>query len=162
MANTHVPSKKRFSRRKSLQLPPQPLDIPIPPSLLQSPYLNSPESIFQRTLSAPHKPSEEDEQWLQDTVPLSLDSRDEQRKRARLSTSSDMSSQGPSSAEESSEDSAHSSTFRPNSTGPSQAPPSPPLVRWRRPNHLVPPSWSGQPRVRSAPCVDDREYFARS
>ncbi|KAG5645013.1 hypothetical protein DXG03_007290 [Asterophora parasitica] len=163
MTTLNAPVKKRFSRRKSLQLPPQPLDIPIPPSLLQSPYLNS-ESIFQRTLSAPHKPTEEDEQWLQDTVPLSLDSQDDHRKHARLSTSSSASS-GPSSAGESSEDSSRSPSSRPQSTGPHHAPPSPPLVRSRRQTHLAPPSWlssSSQPQVRSAPCVADREFFARS
>ncbi|KAJ3883807.1 hypothetical protein F5051DRAFT_390948 [Lentinula edodes] len=47
------------------------IDVPIPPSLLQSPYLNSPMSPFQKANSAPCTPSREDEQWLRDTVPLS-------------------------------------------------------------------------------------------
>ncbi len=44
------------------------MHMPIPPSLLQSPLLNSPNSIFQRAIS-PRTPTAEDEQWLQDTVP---------------------------------------------------------------------------------------------
>ncbi|KAK0459534.1 uncharacterized protein EV420DRAFT_1641743 [Desarmillaria tabescens] len=44
------------------------MHMPVPPSLLQSPLLNSPNSIFQRVIS-PHTPTAEDEQWLQDTVP---------------------------------------------------------------------------------------------
>jgi hypothetical protein len=49
---------------------PKPRAIPIPPSLIQSPYLNSPQSIFRRSSSAPRLPSEEDDEWLRDTVPL--------------------------------------------------------------------------------------------
>lgn len=59
-----------LSRNRSLRLPSQPAHIPIPPTLLQSPYLNSPQSIFQRAVSTPRLPTEEDEQWLQDTIPL--------------------------------------------------------------------------------------------
>ncbi|KAJ7940854.1 hypothetical protein B0H13DRAFT_34871 [Mycena leptocephala] len=55
-------------RKKSLRIPTQPqLKAPIPPSLLQSPHLNSPQSIFRRAMS-PRVPSVDDE-WLQDTVP---------------------------------------------------------------------------------------------
>ncbi|KAF8633701.1 hypothetical protein AX17_004359 [Amanita inopinata Kibby_2008] len=66
------PQRQRLAHRtpSSLKLPTRATHIPIPPSLLTSPYLNSPESIFQRDISTP-LPSEEDEQWLQDTVPLS-------------------------------------------------------------------------------------------
>jgi len=154
-------SKKRSNNRQSLQLPPQRLDGPIPPSLLQSHYLNSPESIFQRSVSASHIPSEEDEQWLQDTVPLALDPQDKEMKRGRLPTQSAVPSQSPSG--ETSEDSRHSrfSRLQDTSTRSSShcAPPSPPLVRWRHPSHLAPTAWAGQPRVRSAPCMAEREYF---
>ncbi|KAJ7098122.1 hypothetical protein B0H15DRAFT_644957 [Mycena belliarum] len=54
-------------RRKSLRIPSQPVQAPIPPSLLQSPHLNSPQSIFRRAVS-PRVPRIDDE-WLQDTVP---------------------------------------------------------------------------------------------
>ncbi|KAJ3855585.1 hypothetical protein EV368DRAFT_34341 [Lentinula lateritia] len=50
------------------------VDVPIPPSLLQSPYLHSPMSPFQKATSAPCTPSREDEQWLRDTIPLSTHS----------------------------------------------------------------------------------------
>jgi len=58
-------------RPSSLRITTRPVQVPIPPSLLTSPYLNSPESIFQREIVTPcRRPSEADEQWLQDTVPL--------------------------------------------------------------------------------------------
>ncbi|KAJ7694152.1 hypothetical protein B0H17DRAFT_1057990 [Mycena rosella] len=61
-------SQSGVVRKKSLRIPSQqPLQAPIPPSLLQSPHLNSPQSIFRRALS-PRVPSIDDE-WLQDTVP---------------------------------------------------------------------------------------------
>jgi len=64
-----APSRRRSTKRRSVVLrSPKPTQIPIPPSLLQSPYL-SPDSIFQRELPS-SSPSEEDEQWLQDTVPI--------------------------------------------------------------------------------------------
>jgi len=59
-------------RRQSLRLPPQPPQTPIPPSLRQSPYLNAP--IFKRDIPTPNLPSEEDEKWLQDTIPISSSS----------------------------------------------------------------------------------------
>jgi len=55
-------------RRHSLRIPAQPPPIPIPPSLRESPYLNA--SLFKYDLSLPRSPSDEDERWLQDTVPL--------------------------------------------------------------------------------------------
>ncbi|KDR73453.1 hypothetical protein GALMADRAFT_141947 [Galerina marginata CBS 339.88] len=58
-----------FPRRNSLRIPPQPPQIPMPPSLQKSPYLNA--SMFKREASTPGLPSEEDEKWLQDTVPIS-------------------------------------------------------------------------------------------
>lgn len=150
-----APAKQAFGRRKSLQLPHK-FDVPIPPSLLQSPYLTSPESIFQRNVS-PHKhPSEEDEQWLQDTVPLSLDDRDDAKKRGRLSMSSTSSSQS-----HTSDDPNHAQFSRPNQQPLSYNPSSPPLVRWRHQIHLAPPSYPGQIKVHSAPCAvqPDRDYF---
>jgi hypothetical protein len=57
-------------RPSSLRITTRPVQVPIPPSLLTSPYLNSPESIFQREIVTPSLPSKADEQWLQDTVPL--------------------------------------------------------------------------------------------
>lgn len=61
--------KSAVPRRNSLRLHPQPPRIPVPPSLKQSPYLNAP--IFKRDIPSPRLPSEEDERWLQDTVPVS-------------------------------------------------------------------------------------------
>lgn len=55
-------------RRHSLRIPAQPPPIPIPPSLRESPYLNA--TLFKYDLSLPRSPSDEDERWLQDTVPL--------------------------------------------------------------------------------------------
>ncbi|KAJ7752067.1 hypothetical protein B0H16DRAFT_1547284 [Mycena metata] len=53
-------------RKKSLRIPTQPPLTPkVPPSLLQSPHLNSP--VFRRTMP-PRVPNVDDE-WLQDTVP---------------------------------------------------------------------------------------------
>ncbi|KAF8212454.1 hypothetical protein K438DRAFT_1806533 [Mycena galopus ATCC 62051] len=54
-------------RTKSLRIPTEALKAPIPPSLLQSPHLNSPQSVFRRAMP-PRAPNVDDE-WLQDTVP---------------------------------------------------------------------------------------------
>lgn len=56
-------------RRRSLKLLTSTPDVPVPPSLQQSPYLKSP--VFSQVLSSPTLPSEEDELWLQDTIPIS-------------------------------------------------------------------------------------------
>ncbi|KLO06729.1 hypothetical protein SCHPADRAFT_910106 [Schizopora paradoxa] len=48
----------------------QPLQIPIPPTLQDSPLLQSPHSIFRRSYSGAHTPDEEEERWLRDTVPI--------------------------------------------------------------------------------------------
>ncbi|TRM61734.1 hypothetical protein BD626DRAFT_500379 [Schizophyllum amplum] len=58
------------SRHPSLRLGKLPDRAPIPPSLLDSPLLHHPDSIFRRGIATPRRPSEEDERWLQDTVPL--------------------------------------------------------------------------------------------
>ncbi|KAJ3723475.1 hypothetical protein DFJ43DRAFT_652202 [Lentinula guzmanii] len=58
-------------RRSSLRLcKAKTVDIPIPPSLLQSPHLHSPMSPFRRAASTYCVPNHEDERWLRDTVPL--------------------------------------------------------------------------------------------
>jgi len=58
--------------RRILGLPsPETMTVPIPPSLLQSPHLTSPESVFQKPVP-PSTPSAEDESWLRDTIPLTL------------------------------------------------------------------------------------------
>jgi len=64
-------------RSKSLRIPRKPIEPPVPPSLLaKASYLASPHSIFCQTLSSPWLPSQEDEEWLRDTVPLSWEGRD--------------------------------------------------------------------------------------
>lgn len=69
-------SLKSVGRSHSLRLPSKPVDIPVPPSLAQSPHWTSPHSIFRRALSHPPAPSREDEEWLRDTVPLSWEDRE--------------------------------------------------------------------------------------
>jgi len=64
-------SSGKISRRNSLRLSIQTSSIPIPPSLRQSPYLDSP--IFNEATS-PRLPTEAEERWLQDTVPVDLPS----------------------------------------------------------------------------------------
>ncbi|KZP20827.1 hypothetical protein FIBSPDRAFT_861269 [Athelia psychrophila] len=46
--------------------------IPVPPSLAHSPHLTSPHSVFRRAISNPILPTQEDEEWLRDTIPLSV------------------------------------------------------------------------------------------
>ncbi|KAJ7349493.1 hypothetical protein DFH08DRAFT_959636 [Mycena albidolilacea] len=55
-------------RKKSMCIPAKSLKAPIPPSLVHSPHLNSPQSIFRRATS-PRAPPHVDDEWLQDTVP---------------------------------------------------------------------------------------------
>ena len=62
-----TPRTMRMLRQKSLKLLTVTPNSPIPPSLWDSPYLTS--SIFSQTLSSPSLPSDEDEKWLQDTIP---------------------------------------------------------------------------------------------
>ena len=63
-------STTTITRRHSLRIPAQPPPTPpIPPSLRESPYLNA--TLFNHDLSLPRSPSDEDERWLQDTIPLS-------------------------------------------------------------------------------------------
>ncbi|KAF8630069.1 hypothetical protein AX15_003126 [Amanita polypyramis BW_CC] len=62
-------------RRPSFKLSTYSANVPVPPSLLTSPYVTSPESIFRREICSLCLPSEADEQWLQDTIPLTNGSR---------------------------------------------------------------------------------------
>jgi hypothetical protein len=64
---SHMPHT--MPRRNSLRLLTTTPNIPVPPSLRTSPYLTS-SSIFSHGLASPTLPSEEDEKWLQDTIPL--------------------------------------------------------------------------------------------
>ena len=61
-------STTTITRRHSLRIPAQPPPTPIPPSLRESPYLNA--TLFNHDVSLRRPPSDEDERWLQDTVPL--------------------------------------------------------------------------------------------
>ncbi|KAF7970749.1 hypothetical protein HWV62_1526 [Athelia sp. TMB] len=64
-------SRTRSLRQTMRQKPLAP--IPVPPSLAHSPHLTSPHSIFRRVISNPILPTQEDEEWLRDTIPLSWD-----------------------------------------------------------------------------------------
>jgi hypothetical protein len=117
------------SRPKSLRLSSRPVNVPVPPSLAKSPHLHSPQSIFRRAISVPRLPSEEDEVWLRDTVPLAKETKGEAKNGAEsgnLSLSQTLppkSNGGEEVVRGRSEDLrvlAHSTL----------APPSPPLARW--------------------------------
>jgi len=69
--SAHGASSGKINRRNSLRLSIQTSSIPIPPSLRQSPYLDSP--IFNEA-NSPRLPTEAEERWLQDTVPVDLPS----------------------------------------------------------------------------------------
>jgi len=135
-------STQRPLRRKSLRLADQPINIPIPPSLLESPYFNSPESIFQRAVTSLRHPSKEDEQWLQDTIPLATDTREggEQRPKStelpRVEASRDEHPRGRNSEQRSMS----------------------PSLR-RHPITPTPPVWLGQAKTRSAATMTKQGYF---
>lgn len=139
-------SSSKHHRRQSLRIPEQALNIPIPPTLLQSPHLISPQSIFQRAVTAPRHPNAEDEQWLQDTVPLSPDGGEDQGQGTRSSRSSQISdtSRGERGQSQDSRSQSHN------------APSSPPLVRWRNTHTPTPPTWT---KSFSSPCLADQGYF---
>ncbi|KAF9264879.1 hypothetical protein L218DRAFT_1076316 [Marasmius fiardii PR-910] len=102
-------------RLPSLQTTP----LPIPPSLLQSPYLTSPQSIlFQTpaTSNLPSTPTAEDETWLRDTIPIS----------GEHTTGEGSSQRGSLQVVIKSEVQISEGSRRSN---PSTAPPSPPLIR---------------------------------
>jgi len=110
-------------RAGSLQLTSRPVYIPIPPSLIQSPYLLSPQSVFRRVNSTSQIPSQEDEEWLRDTVPLELERRDGNGDRAGLFPNALTCTND----EEISRERARN--FKLNL--PQLNAPSPPLVHWR-------------------------------
>ncbi|KIY51097.1 hypothetical protein FISHEDRAFT_71389 [Fistulina hepatica ATCC 64428] len=62
--------RRKLSRSSSRRFALHPVHIPIPPSLVGSPYLESPDSIFRHHIASPQPPRPADEEWLQDTVPL--------------------------------------------------------------------------------------------
>jgi len=150
--------KCRMTRRGSLQLPPR-LDIPIPPTLLQSPYVNSLEALSQRSLSVGARPSAEDERWLQDTVPITptVEPPDDDAKSGQLPPSPSISSYSRSpqrsiSGANSPRESAHSPDLRPPPL-PLDVPHSPPIVLCRR-QTISRPSLDKRPHpsVHSSPC----------
>ncbi|KAF9533383.1 hypothetical protein CPB83DRAFT_471409 [Crepidotus variabilis] len=65
----HKSPQTEMPRLRSLKLLTTTPEIPVPPSLRKSPYLRSP--LFSQGLPSPTPPSEEDEMWLQDTIPIS-------------------------------------------------------------------------------------------
>ncbi|KAF8162987.1 hypothetical protein B0H34DRAFT_302664 [Crassisporium funariophilum] len=155
------PPITQISRRNSLRLPAQPPPIPIPPSLRESPYLNSP--AFKRELSTPRLPSDEDEKWLQDTVPIgsplsateggfaakaNLDRRGSIAQLSRHSYKPPIIITSGPTVSDDSDNSSSSSSFSTVSRGRSKssrhlshslAPPlSPPIVRWP---HLAPSAY---------------------
>lgn len=153
-----VRSNCSLGRRKSLCLPSQPPPTPIPPSLLKSPYLNSPRSIFQRKLSTPRLPSEEDEHWLQDTVPMQSHSRQgshsvDDRLRRTQSASRYRGTGDTSVVESDSEGSRVERGRCPQPRRLSIAAPSLPLVDWRkaRPGYVTRSSWLAQSHTE--PCI---------
>ncbi|ESK92991.1 hypothetical protein Moror_8894 [Moniliophthora roreri MCA 2997] len=126
--------RKEHSRRIVRLTTPQTHHIPIPPSLLQSPFLTSPHSIFQRPLSLPSTPTEEDETWLRDTVPIvagenSKDGRESKENHGLLVQTSRGSG-----AEKSEESQKEDYGARPSGVEPKPCdlPASPPLVRIRQ------------------------------
>lgn len=133
------------SRRKSLRLSNQPINIPIPPSLLESPYLNSPESIFQRAVTSLRHPSKEDEQWLQDTIPLSTDTTEgvQRPKSMELPRVEALRDEHPRSRSSEQRSMSHHPT------------PSPPLP-WRHPITPTTPVWLGH----SAPTTKQGYFTA--
>ncbi|KAG2077805.1 hypothetical protein BDR04DRAFT_1087387 [Suillus decipiens] len=60
----------RKGRSLSLHLPKRSDPTPVPPSLTNSPHLSSPHSIFRQKLAMPKTPSQEDDEWLRDMVPM--------------------------------------------------------------------------------------------
>lgn len=60
----------RKGRSVSLHLPKRCDHTPVPPSLTNSPHLSSPYSVFRRKPAIPKTPSQEDDEWLRDMVPM--------------------------------------------------------------------------------------------
>ncbi|KAG9318412.1 hypothetical protein JVU11DRAFT_503 [Chiua virens] len=82
--------------------------VPIPPSLVNSPYLSSPHSVFRRKPPMLRWPSQEDDEWLRDMVPINRP----------MASDADTRSEGSSndtSPSPTSSDSSHGSLFPPPS-----------------------------------------------
>ncbi|KAK7043680.1 hypothetical protein VNI00_008291 [Paramarasmius palmivorus] len=142
-------SKKDHNRHMARLTTPQTRHIPVPPSLLHSPLLTSPHSIFQRPLSLPSTPTEEDETWLRDTVPLAAGENPKSirggKENHSFTTQRQRQTSGPGSEAENSEEglkedydapsTAHArskSGADPISWHSTEPPASPPLVRIRQ------------------------------
>ncbi|KZT28567.1 hypothetical protein NEOLEDRAFT_1239521 [Neolentinus lepideus HHB14362 ss-1] len=65
----HRSTSPSHSRRKSSLCLNQPIVIPVPPGLLSSPHLHA-QSMLPKYPAA-HVPSQKDEDWLGDTIPIS-------------------------------------------------------------------------------------------
>ncbi|KAH0830504.1 hypothetical protein J3R83DRAFT_1955 [Lanmaoa asiatica] len=65
-------SLNRTGKKRSslLTCPRHPDAAPIPPTLVNSHYLSSPNSVFRRESSMLRWPSQEDDEWLRDMVPV--------------------------------------------------------------------------------------------
>lgn len=130
----HKISMPDASRPKSLRLSSRPVNVPVPPSLAKSPHLHSPQSIFRRAISVPRLPSEEDEVWLRDTVPLANQMGEEPRngvgagKPSLSEGSSHSTSTNGVQVEEVMR--GRSEELRVLAHSMALTPPSPPLVRW--------------------------------
>ncbi|KAG1778545.1 hypothetical protein EV702DRAFT_158621 [Suillus placidus] len=60
----------RKGRSASLHLPKRCDPTPVPPTLTNSPHLLSPYSMFRRKPVIMKTPSQEDDEWLRDMVPM--------------------------------------------------------------------------------------------
>jgi hypothetical protein len=114
-------------RPKSLRLSSRPVNVPVPPSLAKSPHLHSPQSIFRRAISVPRLPSEEDEVWLRDTVPLSKETGGEIKDSSESGKSTEEELKQTRESQEATRGRSGELRVLSHSTTP---PPSPPLVRW--------------------------------
>lgn len=69
MSNGHSQNTRK-GRSVSLHLPKRCDPTPVPPSLTNSPHLSSPRSVFRQKPAMPKTPSQEDDEWLRDMVPM--------------------------------------------------------------------------------------------
>ncbi|KIY51091.1 hypothetical protein FISHEDRAFT_71384 [Fistulina hepatica ATCC 64428] len=99
-------SRRKLSRASSSRFALHPVHIPIPPSLVGSPYLESPDSIFRHHIASHEPPRPVDEEWLQDTVPL-----DSPGRRRYKNTNTSPSSYYPAHADGSLEKAPHRASF---------------------------------------------------
>ncbi|EJD06008.1 uncharacterized protein FOMMEDRAFT_18222 [Fomitiporia mediterranea MF3/22] len=71
VSETAMRSRMTRTNSRLRRTGPGALVIPVPPTLVNSPHLQSPNSIFRRPHSGPRaSPGIEEERWLRDTVPL--------------------------------------------------------------------------------------------